>query len=726
MAQSKWGTIRGRVIDESDKHPLLGVNITVRGTVIGTASDKIGEFALKKLSPGNYFISFSMVGYERKTVGPVEIQGDESKVIEVSLKPMAIQSEPVIVTASRREQRIQEAPVSIATITARELDLRNNVTLDEALRYVPGINVIDGQINIRGSSGYSRGVGSRVLLLLDGLPLLTGDTRETNWETIPVQQIERVEIVKGAGSALYGSSALGGVINVITRDVPERPEVRFKLYSGVYDSPRYKEWKWWDTPRFNSGAFASYSQRVGSLAYLISIRRSVDESYKINDVFHRWNFSTTLKYDISNSRSIFLNGNFLHRRHGNYFWWKNLREATKPADGQLDWVVRSRRGNLSIGYKEFVADDFFYTVRGIYFGNFWKDDSAGRVSNVSSSHVFHGEVQATYEVSRRNILTFGVSTNYDKVFSSLFGDHPGFGSALYLQHEFLLTDQLRSTIGVRYDYQKVSNVAASSQISPKIALAYNPNEATSIRASVGTGFRYPSIAELYVQSTTNVSRLILIPNEKLRAEKSVSAEVGFSQIIGEHLLADISLFNSEFRDLIEAGAKIKKIKIDPTDSIGVERAVAEFENVTRARIQGLELGIRVNWFKNVVTSDLGYTFIWPRDLTEDAPLKFRPRHLFYGNTAVHYGNLSASVDLRYASRMERIDDAVVRLAPIVDGEKRVPIRVFDLHITYALSSINLPVNVGLNVKNLLNYHYVELIGNLAPVRTYFLTIEGLF
>lgn len=726
FGQPERGTIRGRVTDEVTKQPLVRVNITVKGTVLGTASDHDGSFALRRVPVGEHTLYFSMLGYERVQIGPVVVRADGEQVLDVRLKASAIPSEPVIVTASRREQRIQEAPVSIATITAADLQMRNSVTLDEALRYIPGINMVQDQINIRGSSGYSRGVGSRVLLLLDGLPMLTGDTGEINWEAIPVHQIEHIEVVKGAGSALYGSSALGGVINVITRDVTEGAEGRFKLYAGLYDSPRYEEWKWWKRPRFNSGALVSYARKTGPFGFVFSVRRSVDESYRVNDVYHRWNVSALAKYELSSSSNLAIGGNFLDRTHGNYFWWKSLKEATLPADMQLNGKVRSRRGNMSLAYKEFLSDRFFYSVKGIYFGNFWKDDSAGRVGNVSSSHVVRGEVQGTYEVSRKNIFTAGFAANFDRVYSSLFGDHVGFGAAAYAQHEFLPIEPLRLTAGVRYDFQRVSLLAGSSLFSPKLSAVYSPREETNIRVSVGTGFRYPSIGELFVQSSTNVSKLVIIPNERLRAEKSVSMEFGGSHSLTDRIHVDVAFFHNDFRDLIEAGVKIKKIRVSPSDTAEVERAVAEFENVTRARIQGSEFNVKIDWLKRLLTTDVGYTYIWPRDVTEDAPLKFRPRHILHGSAALYYLGFNASIDFRFVSRLERIDDALVRFAPVIDGAERVPIRVFDLHSSYLLTAYGLPMRIGFNVNNLLNYHYVELIGNLAPVRTFFLTIEGTF
>ena len=115
-------------------------------------------------------------------------------------------------------------------IPSDEFSKKNISNLENALRYVPGVNMTEDQISIRGSSGYSRGAGSRVLLALDGIPFYTGDTGETIWEMIPTAVIKRVEIIKGAASSLYGSTAIGGVINVITNDIPKNPPTFFKVF----------------------------------------------------------------------------------------------------------------------------------------------------------------------------------------------------------------------------------------------------------------------------------------------------------------------------------------------------------------------------------------------------------------------------------------------------------------------------------------------------------------
>jgi outer membrane receptor for ferrienterochelin and colicins len=726
MGQPAHGTLKGTVKDAETGQPLVGANVTLQGTFLGAATDVNGKFSVVRVPVGTYAVTISMIGYARLRSEGVRIVKDEVRTIEVVAHSLPIQSEPVIITANRREQSFQEVPVSVSTVSAKMIADRNNITLDDALRYVPGVNMMTDQVNIRGSTGYNRGVGSRVLVLLDGLPYITGDTGEINWETIPMFEVERIEVVKGAGSALYGSSALGGVINVITRETPAESEFRFRAFSGLYDKPRYPEWQWTTTPRFNSGITASYSGGSGSLRYLVSAGRSVDESFRENDTYQRWSLFAKVKFDLSSSQSLTVAGNFLYRTHGNFFWWKSLQEPTRPAESQRDGLVTSDRGNVSVAYKEFISDKFFYTVKGIYFGNFWRDDSLGRVNNVSTSHLFSVDAQATYEGINAHTLTFGIAANYDRVDANLFGMHPGVGAAVYAQDEVAVTEDLKLTAGMRFDWERVSVLKATAQLNPKIGVVYMPDKETSIRASFGSGFRYPAIGELYIESSTNVSSVAVLPNPDLQVESSLSYEIGINRSIGSAMVVDIAAFRNDFKDLIEPSVQIKRYHPNPLSSYEVEGPVIQFENVTKARIEGVEADVRVEWWKKWFTTDIGYTYTWPYDLADNLILKFRPRHILYAGGIFSWERLRASVDARYLSRIERIDENLVRLAPIVNGDIRVAIQIVDVRASYDFIDFGYPIRVGFNINNLLNYSYVELLGNLGPVRTYYLTVEGLF
>ena len=128
----------------------------------------------------------------------------------------------------------------------------------------------------------------------------------------------------------------------------------------------------------------------------------------------------------------------------------------------------------------------------------------------------------------------------------------------------------------------------------------------------------------------------------------------------------------------------------------------------------------------MISTDFSYTYTDPVDLSDNSVLRFRSRHLFYASLTANYRQLRAEVNFRYVSKVEAIDENLVRLAPIVDGDQRVACNVVDAGVTYNLINAGLPITLGLTVKNLTNYYYVELIGNLAPLRTYYLSLEGVW
>ena len=115
------------------------------------------------------------------------------------------------------------------------------------------------QVSIRGSSGFALGLGSRVALLLDGFPMLSGDNGDMKFDALPFLNINRIEVIKGAGSALYGTSALGGVVSIFTTNPTSKPEYKIRTYGGFYTQPKYECWNVFDSPPTNYGVDLSYS-----------------------------------------------------------------------------------------------------------------------------------------------------------------------------------------------------------------------------------------------------------------------------------------------------------------------------------------------------------------------------------------------------------------------------------------------------------------------------------
>jgi outer membrane receptor for ferrienterochelin and colicins len=708
-AVAQTGAITGRVVDARSGEGLPGVNVLLQGTVRGASTDTSGTFAIAAVRPGVYTLSFSLVGYKRELRAGVTVNEGAVANLTVQLTPVAISTEPVVVTASKREQSFQEVPASVSVMDAAGLAYRNAVSVEDALRYIPGVNMTYDQVNIRGSSGYSRGAGSRVLMLVDGIPLLTGDTGELNFESIPTGQIDRIEVVKGAASALYGSSALGGVINVITRRVPEEPETRIRTYGGFYSKPSFSRWGWSGRTRFQEGVSASHSQRFGPVGISFFGSRMIDDSYRENDWKKRTNLSLRADATLSGDDVLSVTANYLDNYRGAFLYWKDIANALVLPDTYQGETIHSKRFYSTAIFTHTLAPNAVATTRALWYNNRWTDQLGSRIDD-SKSDVLRGEVQVSWTPNEAHVLAFGVEGNYDRVRASLFGKHHGGGGAAYAQDEIKLMEPLELTLGARFDIESLDSVETNSQFNPKVGLVYTPAMGTAVRASVGRGFRSPTVAEAF--TSTNIGGFTIVPNASLKPEQSVSYEVGANQLLGETAVVDIAFFQNDFWDLIETGFNAQ--------------GQGQFSNVTRARIRGVEVTSQLQFFNRGLTFEASYTYIDPRDLTANDVLKYRHRHVAYLSAMGHLGLFTLGADLRYLSETARIDQEFVTLGIIKNGDVRVPIKVVDLRLGADLSEVGIPLNATVNLNNVFQYNYVELIGNMAPPRAVILTLESHF
>jgi outer membrane receptor protein involved in Fe transport len=290
---------------------------------------------------------------------------------------------------------------------------------------------------------------------------------------------------------------------------------------------------------------------------------------------------------------------------------------------------------------------------------------------------------------------------------TIFGLHTGRGGAAYVQDEIALLEPVRVTLGGRFDYQQLGNLESVSQFNPKLGLVYRLPDSSAVRFSAGRGFRAPSVAEVFTTSTAG--GVVILPNPDLTPERSWSLDLGGSRTFSPSLHGDISIFRNEFWDLIEP-------------AFGSD-GVVHFQNITRALIYGTELTMNLNLLGGSVQSQVSYTYMVPRDVTTGEILKYRPRNLLYVSTQFSEHPFRLGVDLRILSRTEQIDDQFVTLGIIPQGDRRVPIYVADLRLGAVWSIAGLPMTSSLQINNLFQYYYVELIGNMAPTRNFVFTVE---
>ncbi len=703
----------GTVVSDEDGLPVIGASVMIINTALGTSTDGDGTFRIAMIPPGKRTVQFSAVGFKTARIVLTE---DSMQQLSVRLVPSVIQTQTVIVTANKRAQSLEEVPASVSTIDAKIFEQRNIVSLDDALRYVPGVHFQQSQINIRASSGYSRGVGSRVSLLFDGMPLLSGDTGEITFESIPVFQIDRVEVVKGSGSTLYGSGAMGGVINVLTKEPESTPTAYWKLFTGIYSPPAYDQWKWTDDYRMTNGQSAGFTSRFGDVGVVLSMSRTSDDGYRESDWLRRYNGYLKVKVDLSPYQSITYTSNFYYHYRADFLWWKDFQNVLLPADTQRDITVRSLRFNNSVHYTQFVSDELYFDVKAIHFrGNWYRDGLMNTRLDQSISDAAVVDVQGNLSSFERNMITFGIAGNYERVNANIFGVHEGRGGALYIQDEFMFSDDISATIGIRHDVQQVIGSYTDQKTNPKAGMRYTVAEGHTVHLSVGSGYRNPSIGELFTSTSNTGSAVVIVPSSGLKPEHSWSYEIGSTHHMSDHLRFTAALFQSDYYDLIEPN-----VFLDATDSL----PKINFKNITEARIQGLEAGMSAAMFERMFRLDLNYNYNWAVDRNSGTFLRFRPRHIASMSAMVDADPFSFGADFKYISRIEEIDDKLVDLAPIKNGAERVSIYTLDIRVLAALSDYGVPFRASININNLLGYNYVELIGNISPPRHIVLALEG--
>lgn len=701
-------TFSGKVINEKAE-PVIGASVLVAGTGFGASADEFGNFVIKNLPVGAYSIHITAVGYEKEILSNVLIN-EITKPLTIVLRESLIQTQQIIVSAGKYAQRIQDLTVSTAVLHPEEISKRNHLTFDDYLRHVPGVQVNLEQVSIRGSSGYSKGAGARVLVALNGLPMYSGDNGDIVWEMIPIADIERVEIIKGPASSLYGSTAIGGVINIITKGTIKTPITNFRTYFGFYDKPAYDVWDWSDSYRTFYGAELTHSNSYKNFGYTFSIKKFDNDSYRQNDFTKRYLGYLKLNYDFNEKSKLTFFTNYLSMNRGNFLYWKDSRNALVPKDEDNGNTVKSARIFTGIIYQNQLTEILTTEIKTNYYRT--KFTGYGLEVTSSTADLLRGEALAIYKATKNFFLTGGFELSHANVSSNIFKNPSFFGGAAYTQAEYKGIDDLILTAGFRYDYIKMDSTSGKNAVTPRVGLNYKFTDDLILRASIGTGFRAPTPSEVFT-STAVGGGVSVIENPNLTYETSLSFETGLHYTM-QNISLDAAFYQTDYNNFIEPNL--------------TKEGDIQFLNLSKARIQGLELVGDLNIFPSIASLSVGYNYMWSRDIQKNKSMKYRPRNTVYTNLRFTPASFEFGIDFRYWSKVEEIDFALAEppLALVVDGEQRAPVFITDISAGYNFFVMNIPAKIFLNAKNIFNYNYVEFIGNLAPIRNYSLSFELFF
>ncbi len=664
------GVIVGRVTDAQTGAAIAYTNVRVDGTTRGAIAGTDGRFVIPELPTGVYVLVASHVGHETLRKPNVMVVGEDTTRVDLALRPVLIEADPIVVTATRTEQTARMAPASVSVLNEAEIAARAPGTFDQAIETIPGLaafrstgGISTQSIQIRGSSDVAGGgVGNRVLLLVDGRPALTSDSGGAFWSLVPVPFIDHVEVVKGAFSSLYGSTAMGGVVNVITRRPGPIATGKVEVKMGMFEKPPASIAYTSDAALQNE-LNADYAGPLGVTKFLLSASRKESDGYAENTGFTLYDVYGKLLWDVSDSRTLELTLGGGQAENDYPHAWLNSDQPLAVRPAYADDYQEKTYASADLWYWGFSGEDLKYSMRAYYYHHeqrsFFNQDDPDQEIPGNEPYGFRTDIdgdkignllQLDARVGERQHIVVGTDFQLDHVVSSpdsiLYGDHQINNYAAFVQDDVMLTRTLTATVGARYDWNRLVGVRTFEEVSPKLALVWTTTPELSLRALYGQAFRAPTIAEMFTEREIG-GGIDFVPNPGLEPERLVmSAEVGARWSPAAVFGIDVAAFRYEYDDLLYFA--------DISAEVGVPFAY-QVRNLNSALMQGLEASVQSRY--RAISAYANYAYVDARDESPnrtDDLLAYRPKHSAAIGADVERGRWTVHGDVRYRSQIDEV------------------------------------------------------------------------
>ena len=563
--------IKGMVKDSKNQKPISDVNIYLKKSRTGTTSDENGEFVLDiKNDKDELEIEFSHVAYES-----VFIYGWNKDFIEIEMDEVFLQLDDIVVTSMKCEYNLSNVPIYTEIINKSAIRQSGAVTLSDLMEQTPGISK---NYDVHGSFDYNLlGLDSKYILILkDGNPITGKFNDKVDLDQIMVSNTDRIEIIKGPGSALYGTEAMGGVINIISDKNIKKNKVEVQLRKISYED---------DIKKFQNGS----SGDVLSLTYGKSYKAFEFQSSILSQRLRKNGSNNDLGKDKIDKLNI---------------------------DGQLGWESRNRKNDLNIrfsyfdqkdGAKELTSSGFLVSSNSTNIDR--KDikidykkivnQSVTLFQNISSSHYSRkynqSGIDSTFlreNMAEESLIDYEAKINFNTSVYNLIGgfeySEPGYSNmrlrdtthrrtlkGLFLQNQYMMSEKINLVAGLRSDIYNEKIV-----YNPRIALMFNFNEKIKYRLSYGEGFRVPSILETFIDFYNIDQGYMVKGNPNLEPEKSKGLTFNL----------DFSNDNSFRLNLLGYyNVFYNKISTEQQTNATVSPIIFSYQNISEATFKGFEI-----------------------------------------------------------------------------------------------------------------------------------------
>lgn len=581
-------------------------------------------------------------------------------------------SDTVVVTATRTPREVTQVTSSISVITAEQIAATGATRLEEVLRDNVGLQIVsNGPSGAIASPSIRGSESSQVLVLLDGVRLNSTQNGQFNLSNLPValDDIERIEILRGPSAALYGSNALAGVIQIITQKPEDEPISRISWTEGRFDTRKLS---------------ASTAHKFDRLRFRFGAQHEESDGYRDNSDLDADSFNGLVGVDLGSGYDLELSANHLDKELG-------VPGSTAfPSPEARQWDKNTQTAVTLTG----PAGPLSFNLKGIYDRKRSEYKDPGGWFPTHDTHLLktHGTELQLANTEGPHSLMFGGDFYHDKIESTANGEQEQDRWSGFAQYELKPISWATLLLGLRYD----DHSDFDSETSPRAAAMFALSDSTQLRLSAGKAFRAPTLNDRFWPDTGWTKG-----NPNLVPETAWEYEVAIDQQLQQ--LGDISLalFLRDAEDLIEWA----------DDGTGAWTP----SNVSDARIWGIELGTNLRLHEKLATG-ANYTYLHPKNETTDGYITGKARHqahMFFDIGPFHDTRLRLDGRYRYYYPEANRDD-----------ESHF---VFDATLTRPfIVGDSLELEFQLSAKNLFDEDYEENVGYPMPPRQIFAGFTAYF
>lgn len=696
-------TLKGKIVDESER-PISNASVRLEKTTIGTVSDAAGNFELKNVPDGNYVLRATCIDFEAARLNVDKSQDN----IVLTLVQSYLNLNEVVVTGTGTHRRLKDSPIAVEVISQKELKSVNipsfenaMIALNPSLTFTP---------NAMGSYMQMNGLSNKyILVLVDGKKLHGDVAGNIDLSRINMNNVKRIEILKGAASSLYGSEAIGGVINIITDKHKE------KIFAS--SNTRYSEYGQFTQGlnlEVNAGIFSSSTsyQRNQSDGWQISPNAidsktgdTIPTTAQASMAFYSDVLNQRFSIAASKQLSLYVEGGLydkkLQRPATAYDYNLLYKDYTIAAGGK--YLLRGN-GFISLDMNTDNYNSSYVYIKDLPKKNITNGDDVF----VRRQKYYNANLKGVFDLGRFNKVSVGTDYRVDYLEHATDvkdGSKDVYTAALYAQDEIRLLDgKLQLVPGIRYVYHETFK----SKLTPKLAAMYSL-EHFNFRASYSAGFKTPELKELYYYSEKANS--VTVGNVDLKPETSDYYTIGTEYTSG-NFTASVNGYVNNLKNQIDK----KSVEPLPSDPVGLERN--EYQNIGKSRIKGFDIAF--NYYIGAgFSAGGGYAYVRAKNLDTDTDLERISRHT---------GNVNAS----WAKETEKSRYSVnlngrLQSKRYFSNEWARTYQLWNLSAYHTIKNVNgISIEPGMGIENIFNFVDDRPFGSsyatLTPGRTIFISL----